>query len=97
MKGISEVIAIILILLIVVALAMLAYQWFGAFYHKFVDAGKTVSNQTHSVPSASDIMSLMKSMGCSGGLYIWYDGTLKCSRQDCKPDGYCKYVYDDVV
>lgn len=97
MKGVHEVIAIILILMIVIALAMLAYTWFSGIYNKFISVDNSADISVNSGGiRASDILSFMNLKGCSS-LSLWWDGTLKCSRQDCKSDGYCKYVYDDVV
>lgn len=97
MKGISEVIAIILILMIVIALSALAYTWFsGIAKLLFSDNRTQVSDLSTGFPlSSSEILSFMKAKGCDS-LVSWWDGTLRCSRQDCKADGYCKYVYDII-
>lgn len=102
MRGLSEIIAIILILMIVIALSALAYTWVSGIWKLMFSPNATeiVGNGNTSGAligiRASDILSFIKSKGCDS-LTVWWDGTLKCSRNDCKADGYCKYVYDTIV
>lgn len=94
MKGLNEIIAIILILMIVIALACLAYTWFTGIFKMLTEPPSNVAVASLSVRSA-DVISFMKYHGCDS-LFLWDDGTLHCMRDDCKPDGYCKYVYINI-
>lgn len=90
MKGINEIIAIILIMLIVIALAALAYMWFsGIFKYLTEPPSEVVAKALNPAISSHDVVSFMKSKGCDS-LFLWADGTLNCMKNDCIEGGYCK-------
>jgi flagellin-like protein len=91
MKGISEIIAIILILMIVIALAALAYTWFsGIFNQMTTNAGTSVTQTSNSMETqfkienlkfvdATHINATIRNLGTRSvnltGVGAYYDGT----------------------
>ena len=96
MKGVSEIIAIILILMIVIALAALAYTWFSGIYKALIYSPKEVVAKTV-IPnvSISTAVSFMKQHNCDS-LFLWSDGSLHCMKNDCIINNYCKYIEEEI-
>jgi flagellin-like protein len=93
MKGVNEIIAIILILMIVIALAALAYIWFsGIFRQLTLPPSEVLKSVIIKNVSSHDVVLFMKSHGCDS-LFLWADGTLNCMKNDCIGGGYCKMNY----
>jgi flagellin-like protein len=91
MKGISEIIAIILILMIVIALAALAYTWFSGIFNQLTTtAGSSVTQTANAMGtqfkienlksvSPTQINATIRNLGTQSvnltGVGAYYDGT----------------------
>ena len=65
MKGVSEIIAIILILMIVIALAALAYTWFSGTFSSLTGTASTSVSQTTGAMASSFKIEAAKNMSAT--------------------------------